>query len=116
MTDEQFHQYLAFRLSNISEAETLQEQVPKQLSELAAYLNKMYKNFQYSESKSLQAHFEMGKTLTHAKVQFELEKRKKGIRKTWRMWIEENTQIKEACARRHREIASLCSTYPKLEQ
>lgn len=31
------------------------------------------------------------------------------------MWIEENTQIKEACDRRHREIAGLVTKYPKLE-
>ena len=116
MTGEQFHQYLTSRLSDMSEAETSQEQIPKQLSELPAYLDKIYKNLQYSERKTLQAHFEMGNTFTLAKKQFELEKRKKGIRLTWRMWIEDNTQIKEACARRHREIASLRLAYPKLEK
>jgi DNA repair ATPase RecN len=115
MTDDEFHQYLTSMLDNSSDGKPSLEQIPTQLSELPAYLDKAYRNLQYAEKKTLQAHFEMGKSLNLAKQQFECEKRKKRMKQTWRMWIEENTQIKEACARKHREIADLVSKYPKLE-
>jgi hypothetical protein len=115
MTGEQFHCYLLDLLGNSSDGETLKEQMPENLSELSGYLDKLYSDLKHTENSTLKAHFQWGKYLNMAKDKFDCEKRKKRLRETWRMWIETNTQIKEASARRHRETASLVTKYPKLE-
>jgi hypothetical protein len=95
--------------------ETSQEQMPEKLSELPAYLDQEYKNMKQAENRTLKAHFQWGRYLNIAKDKFDCEKRKKRMLQSWRTWLEENTKIKEACARRHREVASLVTKYSKLE-
>ena len=115
MSGEEFNYYLESKVSSRSDEEVLLTQIPHKLSELPLYLDQTYKNLQHAEHNNLKAHFQMGKSLNIAKDKFDCEKRKKRMRETWRIWIEQNTEIKEACARRHREIASIVSKYPKLE-
>jgi len=116
MTGEEFNLYLSNLLSSSGDKEISQgNQIPEKLDEIAKYLEQEYTNMKYTENRNLKAHFQWGKYLISAKDKFDCEKRKKRMRQTWRMWIEENTHIREACARRHREIASLITEYPKLE-
>ena len=116
MTGEEFHGYLSNFLSSSADKEMSQgNRIPEKLNEIATYLDQEYKSLKYTENKTLKAHIQWCKYLNAAKDKFDCEKRKKRMRQTWRMWLEEHTHIKEACARRHREIASLVTEYPKLE-
>jgi hypothetical protein len=115
MTDQELHDYLETKLQ-IS-AESLQSTFdPTTLTEIAEYLKIAYFKIQHTEGKNLNAHLDLGKYLKIAKDKFDAEKRRKRIKTTWKKWIEENTHIKEACARRHRELVSLTTEYQRLEK
>src|SRR5271157_2720138 len=115
MSDDEFHKYLESKLSLVNGRSMSTIDECKNLAEIAKHLQKVYIETQRSESKTLQDHFELGKCLDIAKHKFDAEKRKKKLKLTWSVWIEQNTNIKEACARRHREIFSLTEQYPRLK-
>jgi hypothetical protein len=116
MTNLEFHNYLLSNLITDTDCETTNERIPTLLSELPEYLNKQYRRLKFYNHHTLVCHFQMGKCLIAAKEKVDCEKRKKNIKSTWKIWLEENTNIKEACARRHREIAELVSRFSKLEK
>jgi hypothetical protein len=118
MTNEEFNCYLLEKckqFENMNSSKTTCK-LPTNLSEIPAYLNQALIELQPMEATAFRGHLELGKRLNFAKGKFDAEKRKKRQKITFGMWIQENTQIKEACARRHREIASLTEKYPKLEK
>ena len=117
MTNEEFNCYLLEKckqFENMNSSETTSK-LPSNLIEMPEYLNQSYIKLQSMEVTALRGHLELGKRLNLAKGKFDVEKRKKRQKITFGMWIQANTLIKEACARRHREIASLTKEYPKLE-
>ena len=116
MTDLEFHEYLTKKLAdNAFIPKSGKSLKSTNLKEVAESLNEVYAELLHAEVNSLQVHLKLGKFLTFAKAKFDVEKRKKNLKQTWKTWLEENTKIKEACDRRHREIANLVLKYPKLE-
>lgn len=114
MTGEEFHLYLSAKLDPVITTETTCK-LPSNLIDMPEYLDESYIKLRSIEAAALKIHLELGKRLNFAKGKFDAEKRKKRQIITFGMWIQENTKIKEACARRHREIALLTEEYPKLE-
>ena len=116
-TDEQFINYLTSKLSSDSVDQTATVKQISSMADLAKMLNQEYKILYGQEADSFKRHVQLGKRLNSAKTKFGDEKRKKTIKnQTWKMWRKQNTKIKGACDRRHREIANLIEKYPKLER
>ena len=114
MTPDSFNQYLKAMLGATVDCQTVNG-VPKTMEEIAECIRRESTLLNNVEAKMFQnGHLKTGKLLLIAKRKFDCEKRKKKLKQTWVMWIEENTPIKQAYDRQHREIATLIQEFPKL--
>jgi len=116
MTAEAFHQYLMSMRAVFDDSIITVgvNQTPKNMKEIAELLKQEHTILNREEAGTFARHLNMGKLLLVAKRKFDCEKRKKKLKQTWVMWIEENTLIKQAYDRQHREIATLVEKYTKL--